>query len=168
MPSMPERYRRWFEYERDSHAKALASLNAVPEPQRGSEAYQKALGLLAHVVLARWVWLVRLGAAAPDRAPSRPEDFFPRDVSVADLPGRVAEMEEAWEAYLSRLDDAELARVCEYRALDGAPFRTSVEDVLTQLFGHSSYHRGQIAQLVRGLGAEPAVTDFVYWTREAI
>jgi len=43
-----------------------------------------------------------------------------------------------------------------------------VEDILAQLFGHSWYHRGQIALLVRSIGAEPAATDFVYWTREAI
>jgi len=43
-----------------------------------------------------------------------------------------------------------------------------VEDILAQLFGHSWYHRGQIALLVRSIGAEPAATDFVYWAREAI
>ena len=33
---------------------------------------------------------------------------------------------------------------------------------------HSWYHRGQIATLVRALGAEPAVTDFVFWSRELV
>jgi DinB family len=36
----------------------------------------------------------------------------------------------------------------------------------TQLFGHSSYHRGQIATLVRTAGGEPAATDYIYWCRE--
>lgn len=168
MPNMTDRFRRWFEYEKDSHAKVLASLQAVPLHLRDSEEYRKAVSLMAHLVLARWLWLVRLGAAPPEKAPREPEAFFPRDVSVADLPGRIAEMEKAWEAFLTGLDEAEVSRVFEYRALDGAAFRNSVEDVLSQLFGHSWYHRGQIAQLVRGLGAEPAVTDFVYWTREAV
>jgi uncharacterized damage-inducible protein DinB len=168
MPSMSDRYRRWFEYEKDSHTKVLASLDAVPGGQRGSEAYQKAVTLLAHLVLARWLWLVRLGAAPRDRAPHRPEDFFPRDVSLNDLRSRIEEMERAWETYLSGLDDAEVSRVFEYQALDGPRFRSTVEDILTQLFGHSLYHRGQIAQLLRGLGAEPAATDFVYWSREAL
>lgn len=167
MPSMIERYRRWFEYEKESHAKVLDSLDAVPEEQRGST-YQKATGLLAHLVLARWLWLVRLGAAPQDRAPRNPEDFFPQDVSLDDLRRRIAEMERAWEAYLSGLDDAGLSQVFEYQALNGTRFRNTVEDILTQLFGHSLYHRGQIAQLVRGLGAEPAATDFVFWTREAL
>jgi len=168
MPSLTDRYRRWFEYEKESHAKVLASLEAVPEPQRSSEAFQKAAGLLAHVVLARWLWLARLGAVPRDRAPSRPEDFFPRDVSLADLRSSIEEMERAWESYLSGMDDAELSRIFEYQALDGSRFRNTIEDILTQLFGHSWYHRGQIAQLVRGLGAEPAVTDFVFWSREAL
>ena len=168
MLSMIDRYRRWFEYEKDSHAKALKALEGVPEDQRGSAAYQKAAGLLAHLVLARWLWLVRLGAAPQDRAPRKPEDFFPQDVSLDNLRRRIAEMEGAWDAYLSALQDAELARVLEYQALDGSRFRNTVEDILTQLFGHSWYHRGQIAQLVRGLGGEPAVTDFVFWTREAL
>ncbi len=37
------RYRRWFEYEKDSHAKTLASLNAVPVDQRQTEAFRKAV-----------------------------------------------------------------------------------------------------------------------------
>jgi uncharacterized damage-inducible protein DinB len=43
-----------------------------------------------------------------------------------------------------------------------------VEDILTQLFGHSSYHRGQVALLIRDLGGEPAVTDYVFWVREPV
>lgn len=46
--------------------------------------------------------------------------------------------------------------------------RYVVEDILTQLFGHSWYHRGQIALLVRACGGQPAETDFVFWTREPV
>jgi uncharacterized damage-inducible protein DinB len=38
-------------------------------------------------------------------------------------------------------------------------------DILAQLFGHSWYHRGQIAMLVRAAGGEPAVTDRIDWCR---
>jgi len=36
------------------------------------------------------------------------------------------------------------------------------------LFGHSWYHRGQIAMLLRSIGAEPAVTDIVFWARQPV
>ena len=66
-------------------------------------------------------------------------------------------------AYLH--DDEELSRVFEYQSVEGPRFKNSIEELFTQLFGHSSYHRGQIASHVRSLGGEPAVTDFVYWSR---
>lgn len=168
MSMMSERYRRWFEYEKDSHAKVLAALAAVPEEQRGTEAYEKAVSLMAHLLLARWLWLFRLGAGPAEEVPKTEAELFPRNVPVAGLPARVAAMEAAWSSYLDRLDETEVSRVVEYRSLDAGGFRSTVEDVLTQLFGHSLYHRGQIAQLLRSIGAEPPATDFIFWSREAI
>ena len=40
---------------------------------------------------------------------------------------------------LERPDETELARMFEDRSLEGLPFRYCVEDILTQLFGHSWY-----------------------------
>lgn len=161
--SMPDRFRRWFEYEKDSHAKVLASLNAVPAALRSGDGFQKAVDLMAHLIAARWLWLHRFGAAGMG-----PAALFPRHLPLEELPDRLATLEFAWERYLKNLDDEELARDFEYRSLDGGVFRSRVEDVLTQLFGHSLYHRGQIAQHLRTLGAEPAITDFIFWTRKEV
>ena len=158
-----EKYRRWFEYEKDSHAKTLASLTAVPESLLSTAAFQKAVDLMAHIVAARMMWLYRFGVT---KEPMR--ELFPTNVPPSELPGQVDAMQAAWSAYLSRLTDAEVERSFEYRSYEGVWFRNSVEDILTQLFGHSWYHRGQIAQLLRSLGAEPAVTDFVFWAREPV
>jgi len=88
-------------------------------------------------------------------------ELFPGETRLDELPAQIEEMETLWSQYLSQLDDAELARVFEYQSYEGQRFRNTIEDILTQLFGHSWYHRGQIAQLVRSIGAEPALTDFV-------
>lgn len=160
---MITRFRRWFEYEKDVHAKVLASFESIP-PERQNEAdFQKALTLFAHMMAARRLWLYRFGAYA-----EAPKDFFPKNVTLAELHEQAAHVNAIWEEYLSRLDEATLARTFEYRSLDGKPFRNVIEDILTQLFGHSWYHRGQIALLIRTLGGTPAVTDFVYFTREAL
>lgn len=166
-----DRYRRWFEYERDSDAKVLASLAAVPAELRAREAYQQAVTLMAHIAAARLLWLFRFGAARDVAAEFRPRtvaDFFPAHISLAHVSARVATMEAAWAEYLAGMTDEDLARVFEYQSLEGARFRNTVEDILTQLFGHSWYHRGQIALLLRSIGAQPAATDFVFWTREPV
>jgi uncharacterized damage-inducible protein DinB len=160
--TMIDRYRRWFEYEKDSHAKTLDSLNAVPEELRQSEGFRKAVYLMGHVIAARRVWLFRFGVLKDN------VELFPRETSLAELPRKISEMEAMWSQYLNELNDTELARVFEYQSYEGARFRNTIEEILTQLFGHSLYHRGQVALLLRSIGAEPAVTDFVFWAREAV
>ncbi|HEY2954816.1 MAG TPA: DinB family protein [Candidatus Eisenbacteria bacterium] len=158
-------YRRWFDYERDSHARVLAALAAVPPDRRSAPEFQRALTLLAHVVVARRLWLFRLGAA---REGPGPGDFFPEDLTLPEVAGRLEAMEAVWTSYLAGLDDAAVARPFEYRTFEGEWFRLPVADILTQLYGHSLYHRGQIALLLRAGGFEPATTDFVFWAREKI
>jgi uncharacterized damage-inducible protein DinB len=157
-------YRRWFDYERDAHAKVVASLETVPADRRSAPEYRRAVGLLEHVAGARQVWLYRFGVA-----PSPPAGGLSgTGADLAEVAARLADVEATWADYLARLDDADLDRVFEYQSYDAGRFKNRVEDILTQLFGHSWYHRGQIAMLVRAAGGEPAVTDLVYWCRERI
>jgi uncharacterized damage-inducible protein DinB len=160
--TMIDRYRRWFEYEQDSHAKTLASLNAVREELRQSEEFRKAVYLMGHLLAARRMWLFRFGVL------TKKVELFPEATRFDDLPAQVSEMETLWGQYLNQIDEPDISRVFEYQAYDGARFRNTIEEILTQLFGHSWYHRGQIAMLLRSIGAEPAVTDFVYWAREPV
>lgn len=160
---MAERYRRWFAYEKDSHAKVLAALQAAPKPAKGTKQFRKATSLAGHIVAARQIWLFRLGVAR--RAPT---DFFPRGLTLPELKRRFRRMHAAWSGYLSSATEREIGRSFEYRSSEGIRYRNSVEDILTQLYGHSLYHRGQIATLMRSAGAEPPETDFVFWTREPI
>jgi uncharacterized damage-inducible protein DinB len=118
-----DRYRRWFAYEKDSHAKVLASLATVTTEGRSCPSFQKAVDILAHVVAARRVWLVRFGEAEGP-AP----ELFPASVPFAELEPRLRAMEAAWDAFLGRLDDDRLAQTFEYKSLDAGRFRNTVED----------------------------------------
>lgn len=160
---MADRFRSWFEYEKESHAKVLASLDAVSPEQRANPAFQKALDLLAHMTFARRLWLFRLGVGG-----SPVTNLFPEAATLDSIRAGLEDVQRQWSAFLATLDDAALSRRFDYQALDGHWFRNSLEEVLTQLFGHSWYHRGQIALLLRTIGAEPAVTDLIYWCREPI
>jgi uncharacterized damage-inducible protein DinB len=161
MKSLADRFRRWYEYERDCNAKSLEMLASVPTDRRATPEFQKAVGRMAHLVAARRRWLYRLG-----HWPDLP-DIFPQGVALANLPTLVADTEAAWVAYLSRLDEDELARTFEWQIADGRRYRWNVEGVLTQVFGHAWYHRGQIAQLVAGLGGKAVDTDYIFWCKLA-
>lgn len=160
---MTERFQRWFEYEMDAHRKTIASLESVPGENRQSADFKKALSVFGHIVAARRVWLFRLGIA-----PQQQGSLFPENPELTEVIANWREAERMWKPYLAGLNDADLARVFEYTAFDGSRFRNTLEEILTQLFGHSSYHRGQIAMLVKTAGGTPAITDYVYWCRQAI
>ena len=159
---MIDQYRRWFTYERDVHRSTLDSLTRLTDSQRQTASFQKAVDLLAHVIAARRMWLFRFGVTTD------PIELFPREVKIETLPALLEQMESQWDGYLATITDSDLERVFEYTSYEGKRFRNSIGDILTQLFGHSWYHRGQVAALVRSTGGEPAVTDFVFWAREAV
>jgi uncharacterized damage-inducible protein DinB len=164
MPStFVAQYQRWFQYEKDSHAKVLRSLETVPLDQRGSDLFEKAMCIMGHIVAARRLWLYRFGAS-----PNRPAKLFPSAVTRDDLLAELDVMERDWLSYLDHLSEAKLEESFEYQSTEGDWFRSVVADVLTQLYGHSLYHRGQIASLVRALGGQPAETDFIFWSRQAV
>src|SRR3954468_12113118 len=51
-----DRFQRWFEYERDAHAKVLRSLESVPPGRRSDPEFARAVATLAHVAAARGIW----------------------------------------------------------------------------------------------------------------
>jgi uncharacterized damage-inducible protein DinB len=163
LPTLVEQYRRWFEYEKDSHRKVLAAIETVPAENRESEAFLKAMRLFGHIVAARRMWLFRFGALT-----TRPDSLFPSEITRDQLVAEIEIMENGWSHYLEQLDETELGRIFEYRSIDGGWYCNAVVDILTQLHGHSLYHRGQIASLIRAAGGEPVETDFVFWSREPI
>jgi uncharacterized damage-inducible protein DinB len=166
MTTMADRYRRWFAYEKDAHEKTLQSLATVPEERRSHPSFHRAVSLVGHVVAARQLWLYRCGVRPT--GPSTLAEFFPENLTLEEARFRLRDMHREWDEYLARLDETELSRVFEYRALEGDRFRNRVEDIATQLFGHSWYHRGQVAALVRELGGKPAATDYIFWVREPV
>jgi uncharacterized damage-inducible protein DinB len=161
--SLIDRFRRWFVYEQDAHAKVLASLETVPEDRRSDPEFRRALATFGHVLAARRAWIGRIGMAHLFTGA-----LFPAEVDLNQLKDDCREVESLWTDAYAALDETALDRVVEYRSFDGNRFRNTVEEILTQLFGHSSYHRGQIAMLVRASGGQPATTDLIYWCREAL
>jgi uncharacterized damage-inducible protein DinB len=157
--SFAERFRHWYAYERDCNAKAMRMILSVPPAGRASPAFARAVDKMAHLVAARHYWLFRLGECQ-----DRPETWFPR-TPIDRLPALLHDIEERWTAFLARLSDADLAAPRVLTAEDGRRWRWPLVDLLTQLFGHAWYHRGQIAMLVKDAGGEPVDTDYIFWSR---
>ena len=158
MSALVDRFQRLQAYERDSGSAVLASLASVPASKRTGTAITRAMALAAHIQAARLLWLHRLTGTG-----ERPEAVFFDTMTLGEVEHMTADADEAWRTYADELTDAELGRVARYANLQGQPHECVVGDVLTHVINHGSYHRGQIAMLVKQAGGTPAVTDFIFF-----
>ncbi|MCC6677090.1 MAG: DinB family protein [Phycisphaerales bacterium] len=166
MKSLADRFRAWYQHERDCNAKMVEMLRSVPAEARARPEFEKALAKTTHLILAREIWLARLGVGpAGAGAATAPPSWDSRTATLEELPARFERVERMWEEYLARLDEDELARRFEWSRPDGQRWRWDVEGVLTQVNGHAWYHRGQVASLVAGLGGRAVDTDYIFWAR---
>lgn len=140
----------------------IDSLSTVPAEQTGGPAFTRALQIIAHTQIARRVWMARLEGRV-----DTPADWFPawRPLQLREA---AAELDKVWHSYLIRLTPAELDRDVIYTSSEGVKYSSRVFDVLTHVFNHATYHRGQVARLVTEAGGRRATTDYIVHTRRSI
>lgn len=119
-----------------------------------------ARAIYAHVLGAEHVWLARLRQQTPNVA------VWP-DLDLAGCARLAEENAEEIGSFMGTLDAADLARQIPYTNSAGRPFRSTVADILIHLFMHGTYHRGQVALLLRSSGAVPEPTDYIAFVRGA-
>ncbi len=122
------------------------------------DAPAEAVKWYAHIVGAETIWLSRIQGGD-----SYPVPVFPAwDVAAS----REASEETLtnYSLFLETCDDYD--KIAVYRLSTGAEARTSVSDILTHVFLHGSYHRGQINAKLRGAGLEPTPVDYILYARE--
>jgi uncharacterized damage-inducible protein DinB len=118
---------------------------------------EKILTLLGHVVAAQLLWLHRVKGLPPPNVKLWGVYTFDQLVAMADSAGK------QWLDFVESTDDFD--RELTYRNYTGDPYTNNVETIMIHLVNHSSYHRAQIAMLLRQNGFEPINTDFITYDR---
>jgi uncharacterized damage-inducible protein DinB len=54
-----------------------------------------------------------------------------------------------------------------YTAFDGTNYVSTLEEIMRHVVNHGSYHRGQVAFMLRLLGKQPQATDWIAFSRIA-
>jgi uncharacterized damage-inducible protein DinB len=126
----------------------------------GTESIARSLEVWAHALAAEHVWLARLHGRPPFMA------IWP-ELSLKDCAAVAAENRSGWMKYLEDVTDEDLDRPIAYRNSAGLPFTSRLDDILTHVALHGSYHRGQIARILREEDDTPATTDYIAFVRGA-
>ncbi|GLC24536.1 DinB family protein [Roseisolibacter agri] len=154
---MPATLLALLDHLRWADVRARESLQSLPATSPRTEA---ARALYAHVAAAEHVWLARLQGRAPEH-PVWPQ------LSLGEAATLAAETADALRAHVDALDPDALDEPVAYRTTTGEPHRSTVREIVAHVALHGSYHRGQIALMVREGGGTPLPTDFILWARGA-
>jgi uncharacterized damage-inducible protein DinB len=154
-----------YEYDRWANNRVLQAASAL-----GAEEFTRDLGgsfrsvrdTLVHIIGGEWIWLA-YWKEPPDSPASLADlrmrravlfnpDAFP---NVAAVYLKWAEVEKEQTEFVNCVTNELLEKML--------PFRTTqvrLAHLMQHLANHSTYHRGQVALMMRQLNAEPFATDF--------
>ncbi|HEY3429528.1 MAG TPA: DinB family protein [Cyclobacteriaceae bacterium] len=148
---MKEYFLKLYQYNAWSNARVLNCL------QRQDVQDEKIFTLMGHIVAAQFLWLHRIkGLPAPD-VKLWGMYTFEQLKTMADDAGK------KWLQFVESEDN--FNRELSYTNYVGDPYTNNVEAIMIHLVNHSSYHRAQIAMLLRQKGYEPINTDFITYDR---
>jgi uncharacterized damage-inducible protein DinB len=125
--------------------------------QRQQVADEKILSLMGHVLAAQFLWLHRIQGLPPPDVKLWGSYTLPQLVSMAEEAGK------RWLQFVESQDS--FNRELSYTNYVGEQYTNNVEMIMIHLVNHSSYHRAQIAMLLRQKGLEPINTDFITYDR---
>ncbi len=135
---------------------AAATLDAAAWARDLGGSFPTLGGTLAHVVGAEWLWLQRWQGAEPTAEPAWATTPTPDGLRAA-----LADVQRERAAFLDGLDGDALDRPLTYTLFSGAVQTLPLREALLQVVFHSTYHRGQVASMLRRLGATPPATDYL-------
>ncbi|MDQ5857115.1 MAG: DinB family protein [Acidobacteriota bacterium] len=153
--------RELYQYNRWANARTVESAAAVPADSFTRElggSFGSLRGTLAHILGAEWIWLERWRGVSPRSLP--PAEDFPDPSSIRE---RWREVEAGQRDVLESLDAERLAVVVSYVNPRGEAWAYPLGRMMQHVVNHSTYHRGQVATLLRQLGVEPLSTDLLLY-----
>jgi uncharacterized damage-inducible protein DinB len=123
--------------------------------------YPSLQSTLTHMLWVEWLWLERWQGNSPQEL-FAPEDF----PSILQIASRWRQIHAGQQSFVQSLTPADLERVIRYTNRAGEEWEYTLARMIYHLINHSTYHRGQVTNMLRLLNASPAKTDFLEWWDE--
>lgn len=119
---------------------------------------EKILSIFAHCVSANFIWYNRFVGL-----PKSEYKLWGGNYSVDEMKKMVEEANTLWISFIE--SNATFDRILKYHNYVGDYYENNMQDIMIHLVNHGSYHRGQVAVLLRERGYEPVNTDLITYDR---
>ena len=115
------------------------------------------LEILEHIFMAERIWLARIEGNVEAKHLQPPADG-------AALAAEWAEMHRKWQDLAAA--QADWSSVVPYKTMSGIESSSPLWQIVLHMANHGSYHRGQVAAVLRAEGFTPPSTDLILWYRQ--
>jgi uncharacterized damage-inducible protein DinB len=154
-----------YEYDRWANGRVLRAASSLRDEEFTRDlggSFSSVRDTLLHIIAGEWGWLAYWKEPCSDATfladlRARRDVLFSPNAfpNVATVQAKWAEVEKEQIEFVNRQTDESLERMLPFRTT-----QASLGHLMQHVANHSTYHRGQIAVMMRQLGAQPVATDF--------
>ena len=148
-----------------AHQKIMDVILSLPEEKQLAHvpsSFESLYQTILHIWDAESVWWQRM--KLHERF-VKPSDNFKG--TTRDVVNGLISQSKLWESWVSNVPDHSLDHVFEYRNNKKEQVKMPIFQMLTHVFNHGTYHRGQLINMLRQLGVDKLPqTDFSAWARK--
>jgi len=154
-----------YEYNEWANERLLGVASGLSEGElsagRGAS-FGSILDSFAHIVAAQINWLERW-TTGRNRTPTLELQKMP-DLGTVRASFLVSHT--GLRDFVAGLTDERLEAPLDFRDSRGAQFSPPLWQLMMHVANHGTYHRGEIALMLTGVGHSPGDLDFLYWEHE--
>ncbi|HTH82166.1 MAG TPA: DinB family protein [Mucilaginibacter sp.] len=149
---MKDYFIRLFNYDHFANQTIIKAIRKANDPV-------KAVRLMAHLLTAQQIWLVRCQGEL-----TAPTVLWPE--GNADFEQMTDNNNRLWLNHLNTLTADDFDKEIVYHNLQGIPYQNKLSDILAHVINHGTHHRAQIGQQLNFAGAESLpITDYIFYIR---
>lgn len=142
----------------------IDTINQLPEEKQKQQVPSSFTSLyttLLHMYDAESIWWQRM--KLQERI-LRPSDDFSGDMK--ELTSNLLHQNKQWYEWIVNATEHQLQHVFHYQNTKREQFKQPIYQMLTHVFNHGTYHRGQLVNMLRQLEVDKIPgTDFIAWSR---
>ncbi len=140
---------------------ALTRLNDEQWTRALSSSHTSIRDTAVHTISAQWLWLSRW------RDNAKPQLWNSADFPTpGSLHTRWVELAKELQAFVAAQTTESLQADQTITSLKGEVSTQQLGGMMLHVANHSTYHRGQVATLLRQLGQTPEITDLILYLRQ--
>jgi uncharacterized damage-inducible protein DinB len=154
-----------YEFDRWANNRVLQAVSVLSPEQFTRDlggSFRSVRDTLVHIIAGEWGWLAHWkepassAAFIADLRKRRDALFYPEAFpNLAAVRSKWTEIEKEQAEFVNRVTNESLKKTLPLRGT-----QISLAHLMQHLANHSTYHRGQVALMLRQLDAAPLATDF--------